>query len=86
MFRSSAVRVSDVSACMNLIPTIQTRTMSGAAGTFATEKLSSHVREALWKAQAVCFDVDSTVVTVEGIDEFAAHAGKKEEVAALTKK
>jgi phosphoserine phosphatase len=38
----------------------------------------------LRSADAVCFDVDSTVVTVEGIDEFAAFAGKKAEVAALT--
>ena len=29
-----------------------------------------------WKtAQAVCFDVDSTVITSEGIDELALHAG-----------
>lgn len=35
-------------------------------------------------SKAVCFDVDSTVITVEGIDEFAAFAGKKAEVAALT--
>lgn len=34
----------------------------------------------------MCFDVDSTVITVEGIDEFAAFAGKKAEVAALTAK
>jgi hypothetical protein len=35
-------------------------------------------------ARAVCFDVDSTVITCEAIDEFAAFANKKEEVAALT--
>jgi phosphoserine phosphatase len=50
---------------------------------------STHPRRAvaaaaLRSADAVCFDVDSTVVTVEGIDEFAAFAGKKAEVAALT--
>ena len=37
-------------------------------------------------ADAVCFDVDSTVITVEAIDEFAAFAGKKAEVAELTAK
>ena len=38
----------------------------------------------LMEAKAVCFDVDSTVITVEAIDELADFAGKKEEVAALT--
>lgn len=42
--------------------------------------------QALRQARAVCFDVDSTVITVEAIDEFAAFAGKKEAVAALTAK
>eukprot|EP01059_Diplonema_ambulator_P022706 TRINITY_DN38025_c0_g1_i1.p1 TRINITY_DN38025_c0_g1~~TRINITY_DN38025_c0_g1_i1.p1 ORF type:complete len:254 (+),score=87.84 TRINITY_DN38025_c0_g1_i1:49-762(+) len=43
--------------------------------------------KALWaKADAVCFDVDSTVCVDEGIDEFAAHLGKKEAVAAWTAK
>eukprot|EP01061_Rhynchopus_euleeides_P006988 TRINITY_DN15947_c0_g1_i2.p1 TRINITY_DN15947_c0_g1~~TRINITY_DN15947_c0_g1_i2.p1 ORF type:complete len:190 (+),score=84.52 TRINITY_DN15947_c0_g1_i2:35-571(+) len=41
-------------------------------------------RELLAKADAVCFDVDSTVCIDEGIDEFAAFLGKKEAVAALT--
>ncbi len=54
------------------------------AARFPTETLRQDVKEALWRAQAVCFDVDSTVVTVEGIDELAAHAGKKDAVAALT--
>lgn len=40
--------------------------------------------DVLSRSKAVCFDVDSTVITVEGIDEFAAFAGKKAEVAALT--
>lgn len=46
----------------------------------------AHVVQALRDAPAVCFDVDSTVITVEAIDEFAAFAGKKEAVAALTAK
>ena len=41
----------------------------------------------LWKAaDAVCFDVDSTVISEEGIDVMAAHFGKGEEVAAMTKR
>jgi len=36
--------------------------------------------------QAVCFDVDSTVIPEEGIDELAAFKGVGEAVADLTKK
>lgn len=36
----------------------------------------------IWRHNdAVCFDVDSTVVTGEGIDEFAHFCGRGEEVA-----
>ncbi len=38
------------------------------------------------KVAAVCFDVDSTIATTEGIDEFANFLGVGAEVAALTKK
>jgi len=33
---------------------------------------------------AVCFDVDSTVITVEGIDEYAGFLGVGDKVAELT--
>mmetsp|Transcript_22007 Transcript_22007/g.26964 ORF Transcript_22007/g.26964 Transcript_22007/m.26964 type:complete len:309 (+) Transcript_22007:95-1021(+) len=42
--------------------------------------------EALANADAVCFDVDSTVIQEEGIDVLAASLGKGEEVSAWTKK
>ena len=39
----------------------------------------------LWRtADAVCFDVDSTVCTDEGIDELAAYCGAGDAVAAWT--
>ena len=40
---------------------------------------------ALYKSDAVCFDVDSTVIAEEGIDVLADFLGKGEEVSALTK-
>jgi phosphoserine phosphatase len=40
----------------------------------------------LYTADAVCFDVDSTVIAEEAIDVLAEYLGKGEEVAALTKK
>lgn len=46
----------------------------------------AHSMEMLAKADAVCFDVDSTVITEEGIDVLAATLGKGPEVAAWTAK
>uniref|UniRef100_A0A2M4CJ63 Phosphoserine phosphatase n=2 Tax=Anopheles darlingi TaxID=43151 RepID=A0A2M4CJ63_ANODA len=48
-------------------------------------KRAADAREALKKANIVCFDVDSTIITEEGIDELAQYCGKGSEVAALTK-
>jgi phosphoserine phosphatase len=50
--------------------------------------VGNHVDDAmyaLYHADAVCFDVDSTVIAEEGIDVLAAYLGKGEQVAALTK-
>ena len=36
----------------------------------------------IWRAaDAVCFDVDSTVITTEGLDDLADYCGSGEEVA-----
>jgi len=43
-------------------------------------------REALKNADAVCFDVDSTVIREEGIDVLADFCGAGEQVAELTRK
>uniref|UniRef100_A0A8D8ARS1 Phosphoserine phosphatase n=1 Tax=Culex pipiens TaxID=7175 RepID=A0A8D8ARS1_CULPI len=48
-------------------------------------KRIAEAREVLKSAQIVCFDVDSTIITEEGIDELAQYCGKGSEVAALTK-
>ncbi len=51
------------------------------------EGVNVHIAmEALRVADAVCFDVDSTVITEEGIDVLAEFLGKGEEVAAWTRK
>ncbi|XP_026290263.1 phosphoserine phosphatase [Frankliniella occidentalis] len=47
---------------------------------------SSDQARYLWRtADAVCFDVDSTVIMDEAIDEMAKYCGKGDAVAALTK-
>jgi len=44
------------------------------------------VRDLWRRAQAVCFDVDSTVSPDEAIDVLAAHAGMGEAIAAMTRR
>lgn len=56
-----------------------TRMLSTLSAT-APARVAALVRS----AAAVAFDVDSTVITTEGIDELASFLGKREAVAALT--
>ena len=44
----------------------------------------THAKVCLRDADAVCFDVDSTVISEEGIDEFASFLGVGDAVAQLT--
>lgn len=52
--------------------------------TKSTKYPEPDVLEVWKKADAVCFDVDSTVCEDEGIDELAAFCGAGEAVAAWT--
>ncbi len=56
-----------------------------AAGGAEVGNAVAAARAVLRAAQAVCFDVDSTVCTEEGIDVLAAFAGVGEQVSALTR-
>lgn len=63
-------------------PTTSSKTSS------ALDSKSKRVLEAkriIQSADIVCFDVDSTVIREEGIDELAEFCGKGEEVSNLTK-
>lgn len=50
----------------------------------SNQELSPEVGRLIRNARAFCFDVDSTVITKEGIDELAAFKGVGKEVADLT--
>jgi phosphoserine phosphatase len=50
------------------------------------EKKSSSAIEIWTTTDAVCFDVDSTVVPYEGVDVLAAYCGVGEKVAEYTRK
>ena len=50
----------------------------------AAAAIDDDVARRIRSADVVCFDVDSTVLTVEGIDELASLAGVKDDVQKLT--
>lgn len=95
---AAAARRSSAAALARLLPAARpcaawvhapARAMSAAAAApagAAHPPARAAAIASLRAANAVCFDVDSTVITVEAIDEFAAFAGKKAEVAELTAK
>lgn len=74
-------------------PTSQTKTSNGNS-TYSNmtnnldqdkSKNASEAAQIIRNSQVVCFDVDSTVIREEGIDELAKFCGKGHEVARLTK-
>ncbi|KAK2912552.1 hypothetical protein Q8A73_006665 [Channa argus] len=46
----------------------------------------SETKELFWRAEAVCFDVDSTVIKEEGIDELAKFCGVGDAVTEMTRR
>jgi len=67
-----------------------TRTIMRSSSFLSTSSLSStpplqHVYRSVKNAKAFCFDVDSTVITTEGVDELASYKDCLEQVAALTR-
>lgn len=70
----------------NITTTTPTTTTNSKTSTLDSK--SKRVLEAkriIQSADVVCFDVDSTVIREEGIDELAEFCGKGEEVSNLTK-
>ncbi len=47
------------------------------------KKMNDDVKNVWRNADAVCFDVDSTVIQSEAIDELAAFCGKADQVKAM---
>lgn len=77
---------------MPQIPTMVRGSTSAATTTSITgsktvdrTKRVLEAKEIIRAADIVCFDVDSTVIQEEGIDELAEFCGKGQEVANLTK-
>jgi phosphoserine phosphatase len=58
---------------------------STSAGDSNKSKRVLEAKRIIQSADIVCFDVDSTVIREEGIDELAEFCGKGEEVSNLTK-
>lgn len=65
---------------LTAIHSLSSSSMSSASNLVPSNDLKKLIKD----ARIVCFDVDSTVIQEEGIDELAAFKGKKEAVAELT--
>lgn len=71
---------------INGTTTTNYRNMTNAIdATTDKSKNAAEAAEIIRRSQVVCFDVDSTVIREEGIDELAKYCGKGQEVARLTK-
>lgn len=88
---SSNVGASSV-AVMPQIPSLVRNGSTSASATSVTGSKTAdrtkrviEAKEIIRTADIVCFDVDSTVIQEEGIDELAEFCGKGQEVANLTK-
>lgn len=59
---------------------IRQQIISSKSKRYLSTMVIQQAKQVWKKADAVCFDVDSTVITDEGIDELAAFCGKGKEV------
>lgn len=89
---SSSSGGAPTAVAMPQIPSLVRGTASAATTTSITgsktadrSKRVLEAKEIIRSADIVCFDVDSTVIQEEGIDELAEFCGKGTEVANLTK-
>jgi phosphoserine phosphatase len=64
---------------------VSTGSKSSAGGIDSKSKRVLEAKRIIQSADIVCFDVDSTVIVEEGIDELADFCGKGEEVSNLTR-
>lgn len=72
----------------NITTTTPSTVVTGSKSAGGIDSKSKRVLEAkriIHSADIVCFDVDSTVIVEEGIDELADFCGKGEEVSNLTR-
>lgn len=83
---NSAVAMPQIpSIVRNGTTTAATTTTITGSKTADRTKQVLEAKEIIRSADIVCFDVDSTVIQEEGIDELAEFCGKGQEVANLTK-
>ena len=85
MLRNGVIRTKRLSLARHLLcrsngweATTERRTLSGSREVFTMT--IQRAKKVLRKADAVCFDVDSTVLQDEGIDQLAAFCGRGKEV------
>ncbi|XP_055694595.1 phosphoserine phosphatase isoform X1 [Lutzomyia longipalpis] len=74
---------ADIASTSNATRTLAT--MTNGYGSSDKEKKPNEAAAIIRRTNIVCFDVDSTVIREEGIDELAAFCGKRNEVSRLTR-
>lgn len=62
------------------------RSMNRNFATLQSVNVTEEIQKLIQDSEAFCFDVDSTVITEEGIDSLAAFKGVGQQVADLTKR
>lgn len=88
---SSSSGSTPVAVAMPQIPSLVRGSTSAATTSVTGSKTADRTKRVLEakqiirEADIVCFDVDSTVIQEEGIDELAEYCGKGQEVSNLTK-
>ena len=86
MFRFAArqARSSTALGGLSVATTVKYNTGTFVARSFSTDKSQEEILDIWQKADAVCFDVDCTITTKDGLDSLAGFLGKGEAVQKLT--
>ena len=82
---SSAVAMPQISSNIRNETKSVVSNVTGSKVSVDKTKRVLEAKEIISTADIVCFDVDSTVILEEGIDELAEFCGKGQEVAKLTR-
>ncbi|CAL4979383.1 unnamed protein product [Urochloa decumbens] len=85
-FKSPLFRSAKACKSRGLVAAALEVTKDGGSAVLANRQPAKGVIETLRKANAICFDVDSTVIQDEGIDELADFCGAGKAVAEWTAK
>ena len=87
MIRNDGLKnsVTSLNTIASGLVSVASSSLARKSSSLSSTPPSPLVQQSIRNAEAFCFDVDSTVITTEGIDELASYKGCLEQVAALTR-